>query len=279
MSQRLIEDNLPLEEYLQSCEEAAREGGRILQSWQGRIRPREKGPNDLVTEADFASQQAIAKMLLDRYPDHLFVGEETDDPLKNWSENPEDNGRKPQFRWIVDPLDGTTNYVHDLRSYAVSIALECRGELLVAVVFDPCSEECFRAARGQGAWMNGQRLEGSGTRRMADALIAVSLATQVSPDSLAIRQFLEIVQVCHSIRRLGSAALNLCYVAAGRLDGYVAASVQPWDVAAGILIAREAGVEITSLGGGPVDVRHPALACTATAELHADVMEVLSRIQ
>ncbi len=279
MSSRTLPEDLPLDDYLQTCEEAAREGGRILQSLQGRIQVREKAPNDLVTEADFASQQAIADLLLARYPDHLFVGEESENPMRQLARNPHSTGNNKHFRWIVDPLDGTTNYVHNLPSYAVSIALEWDGQLLVAVVFDPNSGECYRAARGQGAWLNGQRLQGSGARRMADALIAVSLATQVSPDSLAIRQFLEIVQVCHSIRRLGSAALNMCYVASGRLDSYVAASVKPWDVAAGILIARESGVEITSLDGGEVDVRFPALACSATAELHAEVMQVLSRIE
>jgi myo-inositol-1(or 4)-monophosphatase len=272
-------DDAALSGYLASCEEAARMGGEILLSLEGQVHAREKGPNDLVTEADFASQQAIRDFLLGRYPDHQFIGEETEGAVAELASFSAPEGSCPPFRWIVDPLDGTTNYVHNLRGYAVSVALECGGEVLAGVVYDPRSDECFRAAQGQGACLNGSRLRGSGCHRMAEALMAISFAAQTARDSTAIKHFLEILQVCHSIRRLGSAALNLCYVAAGRLDGYVAANVKAWDVAAGMLIVQEAGAKITSLEGRGVDLLRPELACAATPELHAELLGILSRIE
>lgn len=270
-------DDLRLADYLSSCEEAARTGGQVLLSLQGRVGAREKAPDDLVTEADYASQEAIRQLLFKRYRDHQFIGEETEGALTQLVSTPGE-ADSPRFRWIVDPLDGTTNYVHNLRGYAVSVALEFDGEVLAGVVFDPWSDECFRAAQGQGAYLNGRPLRASGCQRMAEALMAVSFAAQASRNSLEVKQFLEILQVCHSVRRLGSAALNLCYVAAGRLDGYVAASVKAWDVAAGMLIAAEAGASVTSLEGGRVELVRPQLACAATPELHGELLRILMRI-
>src|SRR5687768_15961356 len=137
-----------MHDYLTVCESAARAGGAVLLDWIDRFAVREKGPADLVTEADLASQNTIRDLLLSTFPDHAFLGEES-------SELPED---KP-YRWIVDPLDGTTNYVHQVPQYAVSVALTHQGKLLVGTVYDPVSQECFTAAAGKGAWLNGRRLE------------------------------------------------------------------------------------------------------------------------
>lgn len=262
-------------DYLETCEKAARTGGSILSQMLGRARIWEKGHNDLVTEADLASQQAIRDVLLSRFPGHEFVGEETPGALELLSA---DQGDDPPFRWIVDPLDGTMNFAHGMPGYAVSVALERGGEVLAGVVYDPRSDECFRAAANRGAEFNGSRLRTSGCRQLSDALMAVSFAAQVSPRSLEVRRFVEIVQLCQSIRRLGSAALNLCYVAAGRLDGYVASSVKAWDVAAGALIVREAGGAVTGLAGDRFDLRRPELVCAATSELQTELLELVRRL-
>jgi myo-inositol-1(or 4)-monophosphatase len=276
---RFLRNYKVLADYLEIAEEAARAGGSVLNAMQGRIRVRSKGRNDLVTEADLASQQTIREILLTRFPEHEFIGEESEDAVDrlNWT-NP-NSGQEASLRWIVDPLDGTTNYVHSLPNYAVSVALEQAGEILVGVVYDPVSGECYRAARGQGADLNGQRLEASDCRQASEALIAISFAPDVGRGSLDIERFLAILHTCQSIRRLGSAALNLCYVAAGRLDGYLTSCVKAWDVAAGLLIVREAGARITGIGGQPLDLRSPHLTCAATDELHAELLAILSQVE
>jgi myo-inositol-1(or 4)-monophosphatase len=263
-----------LEHYLATAEEAARAGGEILTTMQGKTSTRSKGRNDLVTEADLASQQAIRAILLNRYPDHDFVGEESEgiaDQLVRLLENPD--GESP-FRWIVDPLDGTTNYIHQLPHYAVSVALERSGEVLVGVVYDPVSGECYRAARGLGADLNGKPLAVSACRCASDALMAFGFPPVVQPGAVEIQQFLAIMHACQSIRRLGSAALNLCYIAAGRLDGYVAGCAKAWDVAAGMLIVAEAGGHITGIRGGSFDLRIPHFTCAATAALHSELLSI-----
>jgi myo-inositol-1(or 4)-monophosphatase len=268
-----------LEDYLQTAEQAARSGGAILTAMQGGISTRSKGRNDLVTEADVASQQAIRTVLLTRFPDHDFLGEESEGALQRLADSGDHPTDNAPLRWIVDPLDGTTNYVHGLPNYAVSVALERAGKVLVGVVYDPVSGDCYRAARGLGAEVNGRRLEVSGCRQMSEALIAFSFAPVVRPDSVEIRQFLAVMQACQSIRRLGSAALNLCYVAAGRLDGYVTGCVKAWDIAAGMLIVREAGGSITGIEGQVMDLRSPHLLCAATDVLHAEILAILAQAE
>jgi len=268
-----------LSKFLQAAEEAARAGGRVLIDLQGRIRPRRKGRNDLVTEADITSQQAIRSILLERFPDHDFLGEETDDAPERLASLGAGRRSDHRFRWIVDPLDGTTNYVHSLPHYAVSVALERAGEILVGVVYDPTSDECYRAVAGRGAELNGGRLEASDCRCASEALMAVSFAPHVPCGSPEVARFLAMLHASQSIRRLGSACLNLCFVAAGRLDGYIAASLKPWDVAAGMLIVREAGGCLTGLGGQPLDLSSPHLTCAATPELHAELLAILSQAE
>jgi myo-inositol-1(or 4)-monophosphatase len=247
-------------DYLTICEAAARAGGRELLEWLGRINPREKAPKDLVTEADLASQQKIRAMALEAFPDHAFLGEEDDHELVRNTEDAE-------YRWIVDPLDGTTNFVHQMPAFCVSVALERRGEVIVGVIYDPISEECFSGTKGGGAHLNGQPIRASCCTVLREALVAASLSAGVQRESEEIQRFLEVLAECQALRRLGSAALNLAYLACGRLDGYWATSVKTWDVAAGILIAEEAGAVITNLTGGVVELANPRLVGAATAEL------------
>ncbi len=271
-----------MQNYLRVCEEAARAAGRVLMDWRGQFSVRAKGPKDLVTEADEAAQKVIRDILLGAFPNHQFVGEEDDDAENSMNRGAE-NGKAPagdtSYRWIVDPLDGTINYVHDLPSYAVSIGLEREGELLVGVVYNPLLEECFSAVSGQGAYMNGDKLTTSGCTTAYDALVAASLPAGIEGDCVEMRRFVEVSHSCQSIRRLGSAALNLCYVACGRLDGYFASSVKPWDVAAGVLIIREAGGVVSSLHGGTFDIARPKFTCAATGTLHTALLEMLARVE
>jgi len=249
------------------CERAAREGGRILLDWIGRFSVREKGPSDLVTDADHASQEAIRIVIGGAYPDHAFVGEEDLDGIRR-----HDGG----YRWIVDPLDGTTNYVHQIPHYAVSIGLECDGRLLVGTVYDPVANDCYRAESGRGATLNGKPLRVSSTRSLSEAVVAASFPAGVQRGSQDLADFENVLVSCQAIRRTGSAALNLCYVAAGRFDAYWARETKAWDVAAGALLVMEAGGHITGLAGQPFNLADPRFIAAATPELHADLSSRLS---
>lgn len=257
-------------EFLKTAEQAARTAGKLLDELQGRCQVWSKGPKDFVTEADIAAQRVIREIVLGAYPSHAFVGEE--DPHHGAWE-------AADFRWIVDPLDGTANFVHQLPSYAVSIGLEVGGTLAIGVVYDPASDECYTGERGKGAWLNGEPVQASRCERLEDAMVAASFGPNVQRGSDEIARFVEALIASHSMRRLGSAALNLCYLASGRLDAYWATSVKPWDVAAGVLIAQEAGAVITALAGGPFDIRHPQLAGAANQLLHQQFLEVLARAE
>jgi myo-inositol-1(or 4)-monophosphatase len=268
-----------MSDFLHVCEQAARAGAGILLDRRGKVEPIVKGPKDIVTEADLASQKAILKILSDTYPDHLMMAEEGGPNGAVGESYPCAPITPDQYRWIVDPLDGTINYVHGVPSFAVSVALEMGGELLVGVVYDPMLDECFAAARGDGAFLNGERICASKCESLENALMAVSFSANVPRGSVEIRRFVEILHSCHTVRRLGSAALNLCYVASGRLDCYIASAVKTWDVAAGALLLQEAGATITSLDGGPFELYRPQFACAATAQLHAELMEILARVE
>jgi myo-inositol-1(or 4)-monophosphatase len=265
-------------DFLAVALEAAHRGGAELLDWQTRFSPKEKGPKDLVTEADVASQTAIRDVLLGAFPDHDFLGEEeaADRVAKGLPAIP---ARGSEYRWIVDPLDGTANYVHRLQTYAVSIALQHRNELVLGVVYDPVSEECFMAKKGEGATLNGLPLKTSDCRRLDQAMIAVSFSSNVERGSIEISRFVEALHSCRSVRRLGSAALNLSYLAAGRLDAYWATSVQAWDVAAGFLLVEEAGGKITGIDGKPVEIESPQFLATANPHLHDLMLGVLQTAQ
>ncbi len=256
-----------MSEFIKVCEQAARAGGAVLLDWAGRFTVREKGPADLVTEADLASQAAIRSALLDRFPNHGFLAEE---------ENASIPSRDDGYRWIVDPLDGTTNYVHGLPNYCVSIALEQHGKVLVATVYDPTAQECFTAVAGGGAFLNGKPLKVSAVERVSQALVAASLPTQVERESLEIAAFVEILLAAQAVRRLGSAALNLCYVAAGRLDAYWATATHCWDVAAGVLMVQEAGGVVTNLEGGELDLMRPRFVAASGRPLAAQLCELVA---
>jgi myo-inositol-1(or 4)-monophosphatase len=261
--------------FLSVCLEAAERGGQALLDWQDRFTPREKGPKDLVSQADLAAQEAIRTCILKAFPDHDFLSEEeaADRKAKGL---PAISERRSDYRWIVDPLDGTTNYIHHLPGYAVSIALQCGSQIELGVVFDPLAKECFVAERGKGAKLNGKPLQTSGCVDLNKALVAVSFSPHVSRDSPEIKRFVEILLASQSVRRMGSAALNLCYVAAGRLDGYLATSVSIWDVAAGLLMVDEAQGKTAGLNGSAIILDRPELLAAASPELLNLLVEAVS---
>ena len=191
-----------------------------------------KGPGDFVSRADREAERIIKEELRGARPNYGWLGEETG----------MEAGEDPTRRWIVDPLDGTTNFLHGLPHWAVSIALEHKGEIVAAVVFDPAKDELFTAEKGDGAFVNDKRLRVSGRRDMNSAIFATGVpfgAKTTLPATL--KDLARLMPICAGVRRWGSAALDLAYVAAGRVDGYWERGIQPWDVAAGILLVREAG--------------------------------------
>lgn len=243
---------------------AAGEAGRLLMDSLGKVAIREKNPRDLVTDADLGSQRLIRSILLGEFPDHGFLGEE-DSAAVDWGTG---------LCWIVDPLDGTMNFAHRLPSFSVSIALFEDGQPVVGVVHDPWLGETWTAVREAGAFLNGDRIFPGSCRSLGRALLVSSFPSTVRSDSPELIRFTRIVQRA-SMRRLGSAALNLCYVACGRLDGYWASTLGLWDVAAGILIAREAGASVSHLSGGPMDFRDPQILVTGTESLHQELLPLL----
>lgn len=251
--------------FLEAAEEAARAAGAVLQDWAGKFTVSEKGPADLVTEADVAAQRAIHDLLHLRFPDHGFLGEE------NLFQAAGSSG----FRWVIDPLDGTSNYVHRFPYYAVSIGLEHFGEIVAGVIFDPTRNEMFSALRGAGATLNGTPIRTSHFAPLDQAMVIVSFPPGVTPDGLPIQRFLRVLPYAQTIHRSGSAALNLAYIAAGRLDGYWSTSLKPWDMAAGVVMVREAGGNITQLDGRALDIEIPSLLATNGTGIHAELMALL----
>lgn len=247
-------------EYVSAAEEAARLGGQVLRTWSSRFTVREKSRANLVTEADFASQQAIHEFLSRRFPNHGFLGEEG---LETHSDH--------QARWIIDPLDGTCNYVHGFPYYAVSIGLQIEGELVAGAIYDPTRDEMFLAGKGLGATLNRRPLHTSGCTDLSKAMLVASLPVATSPENPAVRRFLSMLPLAQTVQRTGSAALNLAYIAAGRLDGFWSTSLKPWDIAAGVLLVREAGGVVTTIGNQPLDLDVSDLLAAATPALGTEL--------
>jgi len=200
-----------------------------------------KGPNDFVSEVDRAAEAAIIEMLLQAYPDHGILAEESGSSHGN---------RHSEFQWIIDPLDGTTNFLHGLPIYAVSIGLAHRDVVQQGVVYDPARNDLYFASRGRGAFLNDRRLRVSKRTQLADALVGTGFPFRRGDDFGRYLQMMQsVMQRCAGLRRPGAAALDLCYVAAGWYDGFFESGLNPWDVAAGSLIITEAGGLIGNFTG------------------------------
>lgn len=223
---------------------AARKAGRSLSKDFREVEQLQvgvKGPGDFVTRADIAAQKILKEELLGTRPNYGFLGEEEEEIA----------GTDPTRRWIVDPLDGTTNYLHGMPHWAVSVALEHKGEVIAGVIHDPVKDETFVAEKGLGAYLNEKRIRVSGRRRMAEAVFATGLPFGGRPELPATLQDLaRILPATAGVRRWGAASLDLAYVAAGRFEGFWERGLNAWDIAAGVVIAREAGALVEPLTPG-----------------------------
>ena len=231
------------------AEGIARQAGGLLRGFYEKgVATEYKGDVDLVTEADRASEKLIGERLLAAFPGHGVFGEEgTRDRLES------------EYRWYIDPLDGTTNFAHQFPAFCVSMGLERRpeglaadadGEMVAGVIYDPLRDEMFSAERGRGAWLNGRRLHVSKIKTLGESLTATGFPSQKRHASPNIHLYQQVTLRSHGVRRAGSAALDLAYVAAGRLDGFWEFNLNPWDTAAGVLMVEEAGGRLTHFDGG-----------------------------
>jgi len=252
--------------YLEAAVHAAREAGQILLEGFGR-RPRiyYKGRINIVTDMDRRSEAAIVTFLHRQFPDHTILSEE--------GQGHEGRG---EARWIVDPLDGTTNYAHGFPFFSVAIAFEERGALRCGVIYDPLRGEWFTAVQGGGAFVNDEPIQVSETDRLEEALLCTGFPYDIkeSPEN-NINHFRDFSLRAQAVRRPGSASLDLAYVAAGRLDGFWEFKLKPWDMAAGALLVQEAGGTTTDFGGNPLDLYQGKIVAS-NGLIHSAMLKVLA---
>ncbi len=228
---------------------------------------RRKGGSDWVTAVDHASEEAIIKIIRRAFPDHAIVAEESSP-----------GGSRRPTQWLIDPLDGTVNYLHSFPVFAVSVALVERGQLAVGVIFDPLRKELFTAQRGKGAWLNGKCIRVSSMRRFEDALLCTGFPFRRRKQfDLYLESFRKILHRTGWVRRPGSAAIDLAYAACGRADGFWEMGLNPWDVAAGVLLIQEAGGRVTDFFGGK-DYLWGGSIVAGNATLHRKLLRVLAPI-
>lgn len=255
---------------IQDVERLAREAGQILRDgYEQKHEVSYKSEIDLVTEIDAQSEAFLINAIRDKFPHHYIHSEESgildgDDA----------------HIWYIDPLDGTVNYAHGIPIFSVSIAYAHAGELKLGTVYDPMRDEMFSAVKGKGATLNGKRLQASGTSELARSLLTTGFPYDMwhtADDNLA--SYGRFAKLTQGVRRLGSAALDLCYVGAGRFDGYWERTLQPYDVAAGGLIATEAGAKVTALDGSPDFLSMPPSILAAPPVLHQKMLDVLNELK
>ena len=255
------------ENFLPAMAEIAREAGALLMGYFAQhVRVEYKGDADLVTVADRKSEALIRERVGQLWPSHSILGEE-----QGLVETGSD------YRWYVDPLDGTTNFAHGFPVFCVSMALEHKGSRIAGVVFDPTRNELFSAGRGSGSFLNGQPIHVSRVANLAESLLATGFPSHKRHKNPNILFYHQITLRTHGVRRAGSAALDLCDVASGRFDGFWEFNLNPWDTAAGVLIVQEAGGTVTDFHGGPFQIdSHQTLASNGL--LHQALLEEFDKI-
>ena len=258
--------------YLATAIEAVIRAGDVQMSSVGRaMRIEKKGIIDLVTETDREIERGFRALIASRFPDHAVLGEEYSAA--------DDRTQVPEFCWVFDPLDGTTNFAHGVPIFCSSLALEVNGRAVVAAVYDPNRRELFTAERERGARLNGAPVRVSATNVLIDGLLCTGFPynVQQKPDEL-VGLFGHFLGKCRAVRRLGSAAIDLCYVAAGRFDGFWEMHLGPWDIAAGALIVEEAGGTVTSVDGGPFASRRGNVLAS-NGPLHPPMLAAIREFQ
>lgn len=227
-----------------------------------------KGPADFVSTADLRAEKILREELERARPDYGFLMEES-------GSSGAKNGE--QRRWIVDPLDGTSNFLHGLPHFSISLALEERGEVIAAVILDPIKDELFTAEKGQGAFLNDRRIRVSGRRRVDEALFATGIPFKgTGGHQIFLKELEQVMAVSAGVRRWGTASLDLAYVAAGRFEGFWERGLKPWDIAAGILLVREAGGLVSEIGGRSITLNSPSILAT-NVHLQRDLDKLLMK--
>ncbi len=250
--------------------QTARDAGRILADRMGRaLQVSNKGDIDLVTEADLASEKLIIERIKTHYPRHSILAEESGatDGIKTVA-------GQTDWRWIVDPLDGTTNYAHGYPCFCVSIGLERAGSIEIGVIYDPTRDEVFAAERGQGATLNDRRIRVSVVDDLNAAMLCTGFPYNVRERPNFARDFANFTMEAQAVRRDGSAALDLAYLACGRFDGFWEDGLNAWDIAAGVLLVEEAGGRITDFIGAPLNIYTPKMLAS-NGLIHDKMMQVL----
>ncbi len=249
--------------------QAAQEAGHFLKENVGKVKNIEmkKGEaRNLVSEIDKGSEAKIIKMLKGHFPNHGILAEESGG-----------NSLTEEYRWIIDPLDGTTNFLHGVPVFCVTIALEHKGTIIAGVTYDPNLDELFTAEKGSGAYLNGSKLRVSRATEMMNSLFVTGFPYDIenNPDHPA-EHFVNFLKATQGLRRLGSAALDLAYVACGRFDGFFEVALNPWDMAAGVLFVDEAGGRTTNFTGGPLDVYKKQVVAT-NGLVHQAALDILAK--
>lgn len=249
--------------------EAAREAGRFLKLSVGKVRNvqvKQAEEKNLVSEIDRGAEEKIISIIRRHYPAHAILAEES-----GGSE------ASAEYKWIIDPLDGTTNFLHGLPIFSVSIGIERKGELIAGVVYDPNLDEMFTAEKGTGAFLNGRRLKVSTVGALRSSLIVTGFPYSITENpNNVVQHFISYLMAAQGVRRLGSAALDLCYVAAGRFDGYYELVLNPWDMAAGALFVAEAGGTVTNLSGAPLDIYRKSIVAS-NGLIHSEMLGVFQK--
>ena len=254
--------------YLETAVDVAREAGTLLANFFERRVPFElKGDFDLVTEADRASEKLVVERLRTHFPTHGIMAEEG-----GGHESPS------EYRWFVDPLDGTTNFAHSFPMFNVTLGLERAGEMIAGVIYDPIRQEMFTAERCSGAWLNNRRIHVSGAKRLEDSLASTGFPSRKRHQNVNIHFYHQMAMTSHGVRRTGSAAIDLAYVACGRLDAFWEFGLKPWDMAAGTLMVAEAGGAISDMNGQPHSVTASGHLLADNGAVHGQIVDLFSEI-
>ncbi|OGR83449.1 MAG: hypothetical protein A2902_03925 [Elusimicrobia bacterium RIFCSPLOWO2_01_FULL_64_13] len=255
-----------MKKVLLQCLEKA--GGIIRKGFGKAHRIRKKAPVSLVTEIDMAADRAVISIIRKHFPGHAILTEESVPSLTG-----------SPYRWIIDPLDGTTNFAHEIPLCGVSIAVEHRGDIILGGIFNPILNELYFTEKGGGAWLNGRRLAVSRTGVLLDSLLVTGFPYDRREKAHYYLKFHEpLLAACQGVRRLGAAALDLAYVAAGRFEAFWEMNLQPWDIAAGILLVEEAGGRVTDYSGGPIDVDRPGQILASNGRIHPSLQKIFKKI-
>jgi myo-inositol-1(or 4)-monophosphatase len=248
--------------------ETARDAGQILLEKFGRqINISKKGDIDLVTEADLASEALIIERIKSYHPRHSILAEESGEAVIIGGEN--------KWKWIIDPLDGTTNYAHGYPCFCVTIALEHEGDIVIGVTYDPTRNELFAAEKGNGASLNNKPICVSAEAKLADSLVVTGFPYDFKQKENFERNLTNFLVKSRGVRRDGSAAIDMAYVACGRFDGFWEEGLNPWDVAAGKLLIEEAGGQVTYYDGSPFSIYSPPI-CASNGHIHGEMLTILN---